>query len=461
MKRIFALALTMVCALSLVVSCKKPADDPTPDPAINIDSPTILVAAGDNTAVLTFTANNDWTVSSSESWCVVSPASGSASENAAAVTITLEPNTTGETRTAKVTVKAGGIEKQVTVTQAPEEVKPEDIIIQYIWNSQDDTKIESRYISTGYRGPYGDEDIRKISSFTAFVTIDFDNPDLAIMPEDDAQGWIIQRYTVYHDTNSDTWQISFVVYPNPNNEPRTGHLRVVSNGGEHVSGMITVVQEALPEHAIDLGMDYYWCELNLGATAPEDFGDYYAWGELAPKTTYNWDTYNCAGGDQYSTIETYPSGGYSWHSQLGLEHDAASNVLGYRGWIGGEDVTARWTMPSRYQFEELIATRNNTDKYKWEWLTIGGHSGWKITYLANGNYIFLPAGGYKWDTSLEHPELGLYWSSDALFLNEWTSSITPTDKSFYLRFENGQNGEVAVYSDGERAAGKPIRAVTY
>lgn len=461
MKRIFSITSATICSLLLVFSCNKPGTDPTPDPSINIDSPTILVAAGDNTAVLTFTSNNDWSVSSSESWCTVSPASGSASENATAVTITLEPNTTGETRSTTITVKAGGIEKQVTVTQAPEEVKPEDIIIQYIWNSQDDTQITTREITTGYRGPYGDTDIRKLSSYTAVVSVDFDNPDLDIMPEADAQGWIIRRYSIYYDSYSGTWQVPFVVYANPNNEPRTGHLRVVSNGGQYVSGLITVVQEALPEHAIDIGMDYYWHEFNLGASAPEEPGDYYAWGELAPKTTYNWDTYNCAGGDMYSTIENYPGGGYSYRSSLSPEHDAASNVLGYSGWIGGDDVKARWQMPSRYQFEELIATRSQTDTYKWEWQTIGGHGGWKITYLVNGNYIFLPAGGYTWDVALEHPELGLYWSLDALFENEWTSSVKPTNKSYYLRFESGQSGEVAVYSDGVRAAGKPIRPVTY
>ena len=68
-------------------------------------------------------------------------AAPSESVSSAAVTVTLDPNETGETRSAKITIKAGGIEKQITVSQAPEEVVPENIVINYIWNSQDDTKI--------------------------------------------------------------------------------------------------------------------------------------------------------------------------------------------------------------------------------------------------------------------------------------------------------------------------------
>ncbi|MBQ3821006.1 MAG: BACON domain-containing protein, partial [Bacteroidales bacterium] len=148
MKRILSIALAAVFALSLVSACKKQVPDP--DPSIEINTPTILVPAGENTATFTFVANHDWSLTSSETWCKVTPLSGNASENAAAVTVTLEPNETGETRSAKITIKAGGIEKQITVSQAPEEVVPENIVINYIWNSQDDTKIENRQIEARF-----------------------------------------------------------------------------------------------------------------------------------------------------------------------------------------------------------------------------------------------------------------------------------------------------------------------
>ncbi|MBQ5402410.1 MAG: BACON domain-containing protein, partial [Bacteroidales bacterium] len=148
MKRILSIALAAVFALSLVSACKKQVPDP--DPSIEIKTQTILVPTGETTATFTFVANNDWTVTSSDGWCRVSPTSGKASDNAAMVTVTLDPNTGSDTRSAKITIKAGGIEKQITVTQAPEEVVPENIVINYIWNSQDDTKIENRQIEARF-----------------------------------------------------------------------------------------------------------------------------------------------------------------------------------------------------------------------------------------------------------------------------------------------------------------------
>ncbi len=457
MKRILSITSATICSLLLVFSCNKPGTDPTPDPSINIDSPTILVAAGDNTAVLTFTSNSDWSVSSSESWCTVSPASGSASENAAAVTITLEPNTTGETRSTTITVKAGGIEKQVTVTQAPEEVRPEDIILNYVWNSQDDTQIINRYIKVKYQAPYRNGGAH---NYYANVKVEFESPggtipDFVVAPEKDAEGWIVQQYEVYYVEYDGSYNIYFRVEKNPSTEPRTGHIRIATRDGQYISGLITVEQVGMPEHAVDIGLQIYWHEFNLGASAPEEFGDYYAWGELETKTTYTWDTYNCAGGDMYSIVEH--NNGYSWRPTLLSEHDAVCQKM------NPESVpySPYWRIPSKSNIEELLATREHPETHKWEWTTIGSHSGWKITYLENGKSIFLPAGGYKWGDGLEHPELGLYWSTEALFENEWTSSVSATNKSYYLRFEPGQDGEVAIYNDGERAAGKLLRPVTY
>lgn len=145
---------------------------------------------------------------------------------------------------------------------------------------------------------------------------------------------------------------------------------------------------------------------------------------------------------------------------MDVEDDAASQKLGWGIQIEG-DTYGYWSIPDRWRINELLETREKTDTYKWEWKAINGHSGWQITYLVNGNSIFLPAAGYIYEGSevLGEGELGLYWASDSYFLNEWTSSAVGTNYSFYLRFEAGTSGEVALYNDGQRAAGKPIRAV--
>ena len=344
MKRIFSITPAILCSLLLVFSCNKPGTDPTPDPSINIDSPSVLVPAGENTAVLTFTANNDWTVVSSESWCTVSPSSGKASENAAVVQITLEPNTTGETRTAKITVKAGGIEKQVTVTQAPEEIKPEDIVINYIWNSQDDTQITNRNITAGYRGYWEN----RVSNYIAYVTLDFPNPDLVITPESDAEGWIFQSDEVYYNDNNNTYSISFQVASNGENEPRTGHVRITNRDGNYTSAEITIEQVALPEHVVDLGLFVYWHEFNLGASAPEEPGDYYAWAETTPKELYDWSTYKWANGSENSLTKYEIN---SWGSTMSYEDDAAVATYGQ-----GSRLEARWHIPSSEDYKELMET---------------------------------------------------------------------------------------------------------
>ena len=125
---------------------------------------------------------------------------------------------------------------------------------------------------------------------------------------------------------------------------------------------------------VDLGLPSgtLWATCNVGASKPEEYGDYFAWGETKPKTTYNWSTY----------LE--PS-------------DDAATV----NWGSG------WQMPSREQLNELINSSYTTRT----WTTLNGVEGEKITSKSNGNSIFLPAAGYRSDTSLSNAgSYGHYWS---------------------------------------------------
>ena len=529
MKRIIALAFVAIAALGILAGCK--AKELTP--AIDISTPSASAAAKDKTITIRFVSNIDWTATSSAPWCKLSSTSspGQAGENE--LKITLDPNPDYEPRTATVTIKAEGLEKNVTVTQEAaaglivdgatyevavegdrlsipvqanvdytvtpdadwitvvqskalqdytivldvagnttgeersatvtvagggltktftvKQAACEHIVVNYIWNSQDDTQITTPYIRTHYRGGFDN----KASSYTAYVSVDFANPDLVVVPEEDAEGWIYQVYEMYYDEWSKSYSVSLYVASNSGHEPRTGHFRIESRDGQYKSTEITVEQKALPEHAVDMGTYVFWHEFNLGASAPEGYGDYYAWGELEPKTTYTWSNYRWAGENKYNTIEYYSGGGYSYKSSLDYDDDAASQKLGYRGWTDVES-DAAWHLPSQWDFKELLETRAHPDTHKWEWKTKGGHGGWEITYLVTGNSIFLPAAGYIYDGSdvLGAGTLGLYWSSDNMMPNN-------RNTAYYLRFESGQDGEVALYDDGQRAAGKSIRPVTY
>ncbi|MBR1468651.1 MAG: hypothetical protein IJ605_00835 [Prevotella sp.] len=132
----------------------------------------------------------------------------------------------------------------------------------------------------------------------------------------------------------------------------------------------------------------------MGATKPEEYGDYFAWGETkgfnSGKTTFNRDTYFDSDFNKYNN-----SGGLT---ELALEDDAA-----YVNW------GSNWRMPSREQQDELGKQCN------WTWTTLNGVNGYRVTSKTNGNSIFLPAAGWRDGSSLSHAgSLGSYWSRSLL-----------------------------------------------
>ena len=156
---------------------------------------------------------------------------------------------------------------------------------------------------------------------------------------------------------------------------------------------------------VDLGLSVKWATCNVGAATPEEYGDYFAWGEVEPKTTYNWSTYKyCKGTNKtitkYCNNSTLGNDGFTDDKIiLDLEDDAA-----YVNWGGS------WRMPTEAEQQALV---NNCT---WTWTTQNGVNGYKVTG-PNGNSIFLPAAGYIDDTSPSYVgERGDFWAS-SLSLN--------------------------------------------
>ena len=149
---------------------------------------------------------------------------------------------------------------------------------------------------------------------------------------------------------------------------------------------------------VDLGLSVKWATCNVGASKPEEYGDYFAWGETQPKTTYDWRTYKWCNGTcftqtKYCTDSYY--GTVDNKTQLELSDDAAR-----ANWGGN------WRMPTREERDELL---NNCT---WKWTTQNGVYGYKVTSKKNGNSIFLPAAGYRFVSSLYYAgSYGDYWSS--------------------------------------------------
>ena len=132
---------------------------------------------------------------------------------------------------------------------------------------------------------------------------------------------------------------------------------------------------------VDLGLSVKWATCNVGASKPEDYGNYYAWGETYTKSSYDSD--NC---------ETYGK-------NIGDIGGTARDVAHVK-WGG------TWRMPTLDEIEELL------DNCDYEWTTLNGVYGGKFTSKKNGKSIFLPAAGWRYGTSRGNAgSHGYYWSS--------------------------------------------------
>ena len=168
---------------------------------------------------------------------------------------------------------------------------------------------------------------------------------------------------------------------------------------------------------VDLGLSVKWATCNVGATSPEDFGHYFAWGETSPKDVYT--VYNCSTiGEQMSDIAG------------DAQYDAAT-----ANW-GGD-----WRMPT---IEEMSKLRYECI---WTWTMQNGVNGYNVEG-PNGNSIFLPAAGYRYGSSLiDDGGYGSYWNSTPNALN--------SDYAYYLKFDSDYHIMYNYY----RALGLSVRPV--
>ncbi len=194
------------------------------------------------------------------------------------------------------------------------------------------------------------------------------------------------------------------------------------------------ISPATPGQAIDLGLSVKWASYNIGASKPEDYGDYYAWGETEEKTDYSESTY------QY-----YKNGSYIHIGDniCGTQYDVA-----HVKWGG------KWRMPSKAELGEL------SEKCTWEWATLNEVDGYLVTG-PNGNSIFLPAAGTRNKESvLNLGVYGCYWLGN---LNNSSLYGNDPEKKGYAIFFNSER----LYADGDgptvsviRLNGLPIRPVS-
>lgn len=213
--------------------------------------------------------------------------------------------------------------------------------------------------------------------------------------------------------------------------------------------------------AVDLGLPsgLKWANMNIGAESPEDYGDYFAWGETSGykdgKREFSQDTYKyylvtktttpdkdgfeftetTSGYTKYVTNKDASRYGYDGFyddkTVLDLEDDAA-----HVNW-GGD-----WRMPTKEEQDEL------RDNCTWEWKELKGVKGYKVTG-PNGNFLFLPAAGCRFYSGLfDVGSYGYYWSSSL-------NSDVSNDACHLLFYSDGWDLDYYVY----RYTGYSVRAV--
>lgn len=231
----------------------------------------------------------------------------------------------------------------------------------------------------------------------------------------------------------------------------TATIKAEAQDGSGIyASCLLIVRTAIAPETVDLGIvvngkNIKWGSFNLGATKPEEYGDYFAWGETEPKNNYDWSTYKWCNGS-YSTLTKYNVNrldgtvdNKTEFKDYGYEDDAARKALG-----------GNWRMPTD---DEWAALRTQCT---WTWTSNyngTGIAGRIVTSKVEGytdKSIFLPAAG-RWDTT------DLYYAGSMGYY--WSSSLSP---DYPFRARTVYFGSDFAYSRGgfDRYYGFSVRPVS-
>ena len=156
---------------------------------------------------------------------------------------------------------------------------------------------------------------------------------------------------------------------------------------------------------VDMGLSVKWATCNVGASKPEDYGDYYAWGETEVKGDYSESNY-----------------AYCKRSFRRTKYDSlGGNIAGTEFDVARKKWGSTWRLPTHAEQDELINNCTLT------WTRQNGVNGYKVTSKKNGNSIFLPAAGYR---------RGTYLDGSGSYGDYWLGSL---DESLSRRFRSGAN----------------------
>lgn len=188
-------------------------------------------------------------------------------------------------------------------------------------------------------------------------------------------------------------------------------------------------------HMIDLGLPSgtKWACCNVGATKPEEYGDYYTWGETEVKSVYNWSSckyWTDHNGDGYVEDNEF--------TDLGSDIAGTGYDVAHVKWGGS------WIMPSHNHEVELL------DNCTYTWTSMNGVEGGQFTGPSGGS-IFLPAAGYRWEGNLNFAGSHGYY---------WFSTQSPYESSFAYFLSFHSDDAYWAYRRGFGQSVRPVISVT-
>jgi len=224
-----------------------------------------------------------------------------------------------------------------------------------------------------------------------------------------------------------------------------------------------IIPEVTVPTAVDLGLSVKWANINVGAKNLQDYGDYYAWGELLPYYKY---------GNTFAVTPVWRTGktkGYAWESNSLVDYyDSGTYTISFSKYNTSDGKTVleltddlanvkyggSWRLPTNAECLELISGCNWTAK------TVNGILGFEVSSKTNENSIFLPLnGGWLGTSFYSAGEQGLYWTS--------TRNNSPEREAYYLTLNNPNDSwyishpeQMIITQPYERNLGWGARAVT-
>ena len=311
--------------------------------------------------------------------------------------------------------------------------------------------VDSEYPQTTYQYRWVGLPVRAVYDHIAIDEVLLDASSLRMIPEDSARLTVtIDPFNATNPAVSWTSSDETVAKVSPSGEVEslkegTATITVTAlDGGKSASCRVVVSYLDTPDK-VDLGLSVKWASFNVGATKPEETGYYYSWGEKKPKEDYPMEFYQWRADERLFSLTKYcldPAHGFNgfadYKKVLDLEDDAACFSLG-----------GKWRMPTAEEMEELL------DKTDCTPATLNGVSGCWLTSKVNGNRIFLPLSGLRYNNGLESLGTGYCWSSTVYPVYDWNAHCLSFDPYAYMNYTGREEGLPirAVYDDSVHSGG--------